>query len=251
MSKFISYILNFYFYIIGLYVCLVSCNTQQLPAFSRQQWHVDSYSGNAVSTSGLEVAFGCEWMITDTTLIQTDARLARYPKLSSYLAKGLSRFPEIEVDSVLFYNPDRVLLFFTYHQVKPLKPSAEICLYDDTTAVYSPEYARIFGHQYTYIDETGWEGGPTNTVYANVCYRPKDKQLILLQRIPFNGANVAVLQMFATRPKGDKWVDNYPPHTLWALDFGNLDNIVSVASLIHSSNSLAVDNLRLAQNKQK
>ncbi|TGG36691.1 hypothetical protein EZ315_12720 [Duncaniella freteri] len=45
---------------------------QRLPPFSSESWHIDSYSGNAKSNTGLEFGFGCEWMITDTALIQME-----------------------------------------------------------------------------------------------------------------------------------------------------------------------------------
>ncbi|MDE6278137.1 MAG: hypothetical protein K2M06_08525 [Muribaculaceae bacterium] len=104
-------------------LALVSCSTHKLPAFSNQQWYVDTRNGNTISTSGLELAFGNEWMIKDTTLFQPLRQIENFPKLADYLAYGITRFPEIQVDSILFYQPARGLLFTTYHQVKPLKPS--------------------------------------------------------------------------------------------------------------------------------
>lgn len=249
MSKLLTYIKHLVFYIVGLLLSLASCKTHQLPAFSDQQWHVDSFSGNAVSTEGLELAFGSEWMITDTTLIQTDAQLLRYPELSSYLAKGMEHFPEIAVDSLLFYNQSRRLLFFTYHQVKPLKPLSEIYLYNESGGVYSTEYARIFGEQYIYIDDSGWEAGPTNSVYVNASYHPKDKQLVLLQRIPYNNLNIAVLEICSTIPRGDKWLYQYPRYTFFETDLGK--NIVKIASIIEDSKNRAVENLKLALKNRK
>ena len=232
-------------------LCLVSCTTHKLPAFSNQQWHVDTSSGNAVSNSGLELAFGSEWMITDTTLMQTSERIADFPKLSEHLANGIVQFPEIAVDSILFYNPHRGLLFTTYHQVKPLKPTSEIYLYDDTTGVYSKEYARIFGNQYISIDDTGWEDGPTISVYTNVHYSPKDKRVVLLQRIPYNGNNIAVFQIWATNAKRGKWWEDYPLGTFLNIDLGNTDNIERISNLLQSSRNLAVENLKISLSKQK
>lgn len=240
-----------YLMILAVAICITSCSTHRLPAFSAQRWHVDSYTGNAVSTSGLELAFGSEWMITDTTLMQTSGHIADFPKLSEYLADGIAQFPEIAVDSVLFYNPHRRLLFVTYHQVKPLRPTSEIYLHDDTTGAYSKEYARMFGTQYTSIDDTGWENGPTNSVYTNVHYRPKDKRVVLLQRIPFPGKNIAVFQIWATNTKRGKWWENYPLGTFWNVDFGDTDNIERISNLLQSSRNLAVENLKLAFRKQK
>lgn len=225
---------------------LASCTTPKLPLFSSQRWYVDSYSGNAISTSGLELGFGSEWMVTDTTLIQTPEQMAKYPKLSSYLAKGIAEFSEITVDSIYFYNPHRGLLFVSYHQARPLKPTAEIYLYSDTTPVYSKEYARVFGELTTYIDDDGWENGPTHSVYSNVRYKPHDKQLILLQRIPYNGKDIAIFQICTTKPPKGKWLKDYPPGTFWNTDLGNTNNIESVALFLQSSRTMAVSNLKLS-----
>lgn len=230
---------------------LASCATHKLPAFSSQQWHVDAHSGNAVSTSGLELAFGSEWMITDTTLLQSSRQIADFPKLSEHLANGIAQFPEIEVDSILFYNPHRRLLFATYHQVKPLKPTSEIYQSGDAAGDYSKEYARIFGTQYTSIDDSGWEKGPTNSVYANVHYHPKDKCVVLMQRIPYNDRQIAVFQIWASIPKRGKWWEEYPRGTFMNVDFGNTDNIEIISNLLHSSRNLAIENLKLSFPKQK
>lgn len=237
--------------IAGAALFLASCSTHKLPAFSNQQWHVDAYSGNALSTSGLELAFGSEWMITDTTLMQSLRQIEVFPKLSEHLAHVIARFPEIEVDSILFYNPHRGLLFTTYHQVKPLKPTSEIYLPDETSEAYSEEYARIFGNQYTSIDDSGWENGPTNSVYTNVGYRPKDKRIVLLLRIPYNDQNIAIFQILASIPKCGKWWEMYPRGTFMNVDFGNSDNIEKISNLLHWSRNTAVENLRLSLSKQK
>lgn len=237
--------------IAGACLGLASCTTKILPPFSTQKWFVDSYSGNAVSNSGLELSFGSEWMITDSTLMQSHCDLAVFPKLSEHLVDGIAQFPEIEVDSILFYNPHRGLLFTTYHQVRPLKPTSEIYLYDETTGAYSIEYARLFGRQYTAIDDSGWENGPTNSVYTNVHYRPKEKRIVLLQRIPYNGHNIAVFQICRTIPKGGKWRENYPAGTFWNTDLGDTDNIERIANMLHSSRNLAVENLKLSLAKQE
>ncbi len=229
---------------------LASCSTHKLPAFSNQQWHVDDYSGNAVSTSGLELAFGSEWMIRDTTLMQSSGQIGAFSKLEKHLTTGIAQFPEIEVDSILFYQPDRGLLFTTYHQIKPLKPTSEIYLYDETTGAYSKEYARIFGEQYTAIDDSGWENGPTNSVYTNVNYRPKEKRIVLLQRIPYKGTDIAVFQIWATIPKKGKWWEEYPPGTLCSIDLGNTDNLETISNILQWSRNTAVENLKLSLSKQ-
>lgn len=228
---------------------LASCSTHKLPAFSNQQWHVDAYSGNVVGTSGLELAFGNEWMIKDTTLLQTLSQIEDFPKLSEHLANGIAKFPEIIVDSILFYQPDRRLLFTTYHQVKPLKPTSEIYLYDESSGAYSAEYARIFGKQYTSIDDSGWENGPTNSAYTNVYYAPRNKRIVLLQRFPYNDQNIAVFQIWETTPKVGKWWEDYPRGTFLNVDFGNSNNIEIISRLLHWSRNTAVENLRLFQTK--
>ncbi len=224
--------------------CLTSCKSYQLPPFSGQRWHVDRYSGNALSTAGLELAFGSEWMVTDTSLIQTSEQVADYPKLSSHLAKGIAKFPEIAVDSVLFYNPHRGLLFVTYHQVKPLKPTSEISVYKDLTGLYSTEYAGIFGNATTHIDDSGWENGPAESVYSNVRYSLRDKRMVLLQRIP-GDPGIAVFQICVTIPKRGKWWEEYPRGTFWNIDLGNLENIEQISYFLQSSRTLAVSNLKL------
>lgn len=235
----------------ALMVSLASCTTPKLPPFSQQQWHVDTRSGHAVSSRGMELSFGSEWMITDTTLMQTHQQVADYQRLPQHLAKGIAQFPEIEVDSVLLYNPHRGLLFVTYHQSKPLKPTSETSLYEDTSVCYSQEYARIFGDKTTHIDDTGWEKGPTISVYTNIRYRPRKKSLVLLQRIPGFDQNIAVLQIWTTNPGKGKWWEDYPPGTFWNIDLGNTDNIDRIASAIHSAQNLAIENLRLALSAQK
>lgn len=180
-------------------------NGKGLPPFSRQVWTVDPRNGHAKSSSGLELGFGFKWMVTDTILLQTHDQISHYPKFKDYLAKALRKFPEIVVDSIYFYDLSRGLLFVEYHQVKPLKPAAEIYLYDDSIPVYSKEYARIFGVSYTHIDDTGWENGPDCSVYSNIHYSKKDKQFILLQRIPFKERNIAVFHICTTIPKKGKW----------------------------------------------
>lgn len=80
-----------------LFICclalsLASCTIQRLPPFSSMSWHIDSYSGNAKSDTGLEFGFGCEWMITDTALIQTSEQIASFPKLAEYLTQGIRQF---------------------------------------------------------------------------------------------------------------------------------------------------------------
>lgn len=80
---------------ICLVVALTSCTTQKLPSFSNQTWHIDYISDNAVSSSGMKLGFGSEWLIRDTTLIQTSAQMQKYPKLESYLVKVISQFGDI------------------------------------------------------------------------------------------------------------------------------------------------------------
>lgn len=225
---------------------LVLGKNGNMPLFSTQHWHIDSL-GNAKSSSGLEFGFGSEWMVTDTALIQTPEKMCSYSKLSSFLAKGMGQFREIAVDSIYFYNPARGLLFVAYHQVKPLKPTVEVSLHNDTIPVYSKEYARIFGVMNTYIDDKGWENGPVNSVYSNVRYNVKAKQFVLLQRIPYRGGNIAVFHICATIPKKGKWWEEYPSNIFWSTDLGNLDNIEKVASFLHSSRTVAVANLLLSQ----
>lgn len=224
----------------------VSCTTHKLPAFTNQVWHVDPVNGNAMSSSGLEFAFGLKWMITDTTLIQNATQLATYPKLEAFLAQGIAKFPEIAVDSIYFYNPNRGLLFATYHDTGSLKPSAEISLYHDSVPVYSKDYARIFGVMYSRNDDSVWEKDPVNSVYTNIHFRPKEKQVVILQRIPYKDRKIAVFHICATRPKRGKWWNEYPRHTFWNLDLGNTDNIDHIASFLHSARTVAVANLQLA-----
>lgn len=239
MSKIWSYILSFW-------MCITSCATHKLPEFSSQHWHIDSYSGNAISTSGMELALGSEWLLTDNSILQTSEQIAPYPDLSSHIAEAIAQFPEIKVDSILFYSPRRKLLFATYHQVKPLKPTTEIFLYDDLS---DAEYTRLFGYQNTNIDDSGWENGPSNSVYTNVHYRPKNKQIVLLQRIPYQGNNIAVFHIWTTIPRKGKWWEKYPRGTFWNINLGNTDNIESISSVLHSSRTVAVSNLRLASSK--
>ncbi|MCM1451509.1 MAG: hypothetical protein NC102_04585 [Clostridium sp.] len=212
---------------------------------------MDSSSGHAISTSGLELAFGSDWQVTDRTLMQSHEQISEYPKLEEHLAKGVAQFSEIVVDSVLFYNPHRGVLFVTYHQAKPLKPTSEISLYDEAAEVHSKEHARVFGMQSTYIDDDGWENGPTNSVYTNVHYRPKDKCAVLLQRIPFGGSNIAAIQILKTIPKKGNWWTDYPRGTFCNIDLGNPDNIEHLSLFLLSSRTLAVENLKLAQQRAK
>ncbi len=237
-------------YILCLAAVLTSCTAYRLPSFSNQSWHVDPLSGNAVGSSGIELAFGSEWLVRDTSLIQNPTRMLDYPGLTSYLAGGISQFPEIVVDSVYFYNPHRGLLFVTYHQAKPLKPTSEISLVNDTAAAYSKEYSRIFGNMTTYIEDTGWEKGPEESVYTNIHYSPRNKMFVLLQRIPYKGKNIAVFHIRTTKPKKGKWWQEYPRGTFWKIDLGNTDNLESISSFLHSSRTTAVSNLRLSQPKE-
>lgn len=238
------------FYIMIMSAALVSCTAHKLLTFSAQRWHVDACSGNARSSGGLELGFGSEWMVTDTTLIQTPQQMARYPKLSQFLAKGIAQFPEIAVDSIYFYNPHRGLLFVKYHQVKPLKPTSEISLYDGVTPVYSKEYSLIFGDQTTYIDPDGWERGPENSVYSNVRYCHSGKYAVQLLRIPYAGNDIAVISIYSPIPKKGKWWEEYPPGTFSGRDPGNGGNIERIALALHSSRTLAVENLRLASSRK-
>lgn len=227
---------------------LIRGHSGKLPPFSRQHWRVDPRNGHAISSSGLELGFGYEWRVTDTILFQTPARIATYPKLAHYLANGISQFPEIAVDSIYFYNPYRRLLFATYHQVKSLKPTIEISLHNDSIPVYSKEYARIFGHIDTHVEDTGWENGPISSVYSNMRYSKKDRQFVLLQRIPYRGKNIAVFHICTSRPKKGKWWEDYPYYIFWRTDFGNTDNIEHIASYLHNARTVAVANLKLAKN---
>ena len=221
--------------------------TTKLPPFSTQVWNVDPRSGNARSSSGLELGFGFEWWATDTVLLQNDGQISAYPKFQDYLAKGLRKFPEIVVDSIYFYNLSRKLLFVEYHQARPLKPTAEISLYDDSIPVYSKECARIFGNMDTYIEDTGWENGPVGSVYSNIRYSKKDRQFVLLQRIPYKGRNIAVFHICTTIPKKGKWWEEYPYCIFWRTDFGNPDNLEHISSYLNSARTVAVENLQLSQ----
>lgn len=235
---------KFLFFVLGL--ALTSCASRTLPSFSNQYWHVDAHSGHAVSSKGLELAFGGDWMVTDTTLMQNRTQISAFPKLENSLAKGLASFPEIGVDSLLFYNPHRGLLFFTYHLLKPLKPSSEIYLYDPETSAYSKEYARIFGRQYTAFDESGWENGPVHSVFTNVHYSPKAGRLVLLQRLPpMTGQNIAVLQIIQSIPSKGEWWKDFPRGFFTNKDLRKPDNIEGIGAFLHSSRNLAVENLRL------
>lgn len=236
--------------ILPMLMLLTACSTAKFPSFSSQHWHVDEYSGNAVSDLGMELGFGSEWMVQDTFLIQSSKQLMEYPELEKHLAKGLAEFPEIAVDSILFYNPARGLLFATYHQIKPLKPTTELWLYHDSVPAYSKEHAELFGVVSTYIDEVGWEKGPSNSVYTNVSYRPGKKQMVLLQRIPYRGQNLAIFQICRTKPKRGNWWPSYPIYPYWAIDLGNPDNIEYLSMFLQSARTTAVSNLKLGTQKK-
>ena len=221
-----------------------------LAPFSKQVWNVDPGNGNARSSSGLELGFGFEWWVTDTVLLQTERQISAYPKFRDYLAKGLRTFPEIVVDSIYFYNLSRRLLFVEYHQVKPLKPTTEISLHDESIPVYCKEYARIFGDIDTYMEDSRWENGPDSTVYSNVRYSKKDRQFVLLQRIPYKGRNIAVFHICTTIPKKGKWWEEYPYCIFRRTDFGNTDNIDLITYYLHDARTVAVKNLRLSQKNE-
>ncbi len=233
--------------IIAAALGLASCSSPRLPMFSTQKWHVDSYSGHAVNTAGQELAFGCEWWIADTALIQTREQLAVYPKLEGFLAKNIAQFPEIEVDSILFFNPARGLLFVNYHPVKSLRPTAETYLYDESGSVYSEEYARLFGMRYRYVDESGWEDVPTKSVYTNIKFLPGKRQLILLHRLPSKKGNIAVFNFMVTKPGRGKWWEEYPRGTFTTVDLKNPEGLYSISHFIHSSGNLAVENMKVLQ----
>lgn len=237
--------------LIGISLLCASCASTNLPPFSSQSWHIDTKSGHAVSDRGTELAFGSDWMITDTALIQSDEQVATYPKLATYLAAGLSTFNEIAIDSVLFYHPSRGLLFATYHQTVPLKPAAEIAAYNEGENAYSKEYARIFGHIYTHIDDTGWEAGPDSTVFSNTRYNAKRKQFVMLQRLPNAAADIAVFVFRTQLPKKGKWWEEYPRGTFWRLDPGESDNLERISTFIHFTRSLAVENLKITSRNRE
>ena len=237
-------------YIICLVAALTSCTTNKIPIFSNQKWHIDHISGNAVSSSGMKFSFGSEWLIRDTTLIQTPAQMLKYPKLESYLAKVISQFPEIVIDSVYFFNPARRLLFAAYHQEKELKPTSEIKLYNDSVTYYIKDYARVFGNMTTNIDDTGWETGPVESVYTNLHYNPKRKEVVLLQRIPYGGHNIAVYHIWATIPTKGKWWNDYPRGMFRTTDLGNTENLETISLFLQSSRTTAVSNLNLALPKE-
>lgn len=237
-------------YTMCLVATLTSCTTNKLPIFSNQTWHIDHISGNAVSSSGMKFGFGSEWLIRDTTLIQTSTQMQKYPKLESYLAKIISEFPEISIDSIYFFNPARRLLFAAYHQEKALKPTTEIKLYNDTASYYIKDYARIFGDMTTYIEDTGWKTGPEESVYTNIHYNPKGKELVLLQRVPYKGHNIAVFHIWATIPKKGKWWNDYPRGMFRSTDLGNPDNMEIISSFILESRTTAVSNLNLILPKE-
>lgn len=238
--------MNKFIFILAI-ALLTSCTTATLAPFSGQSWHVDAYTGKAVSDRGMELAFGSEWMICDTTLIQSAEQLSAYPKLEKHLAKGIAEFPEIIVDSIYFYNPARGLLFASYHHIRPLKPNSEIYLYNDTDQVYSKEYARIFGQMTTAIDDDGWEDGPQNSVYTNTRYRPDKKQLVLLHRIPYHGSCLAIFQVCHSKSKHWNWNQGYPPGTLWNIDLGDPDNLMIITAFIQAARTTAVSNLHPIQ----
>ena len=245
----------FYLLVLGLTSLLLSSCTSSrrfskrnvLPPFSGQVWKVDPRNGHAKSSSGLELGFGSPWMVTDTILLQTHDQIASYPKFVDYLTKGLRKFPEIVVDSIYFYNLSRGLLFVEYHQAKPLKPSAEISLYTDSIPVYSKEHARIYGIVDTHIEDKGWENGPESSVYSNIHYSKKDRQFILLQRIPYNERNIAVFHICTSIPKKGKWWEEYPYCIFWRTDFGNTDNFEAISSYLHSARTVAAENLQLSK----
>ncbi|MBD5290255.1 MAG: hypothetical protein HDS26_06190 [Bacteroides sp.] len=239
-----------FIYTMCLIVALTSCTTNKLPIFSSQTWHIDHMSGNAVSSSGMKFGFGSEWLIRDTTLIQTSTQLQKYPKLECFLAKVISQFPEISIDSIYFYNPARGLLFASYHQEKALKPTADIKLYNDTASYYSRDYFRIFGDMTTYIEEDGWEIGPIGSVYTNLYYSPKDKEVVLLQRIPYKRYNIAVYHIRATIPKKGEWWNDYPRGMFWETDLGDTNNMETISSFLHSSRTTAIANLNLTLPKE-
>ncbi|MDE6481076.1 MAG: hypothetical protein K2L45_12505 [Muribaculaceae bacterium] len=248
----------FYLLVFGLTSLLLSSCTSsrgiskgnRLPPFSGQAWKVDSRNGNAKSSSGLELGFGFRWMVTDTVLLQNQEQISSYPKFKNFLAKALRNFPEIVVDSIYFYNLSRGLLFVEYHQVKPLKPTAEVFLHDDSIPVYSKEYARIFGVQYTYIEDSGCENGPENSVYSNLHYSKKDRQFILHQRIPYKERNIAVFHIHTTIPKKGKWWEEYPYCIFWRPDLGSYDNLEFISSYLHNATTVAAENLQLSKSSE-
>lgn len=239
-----------FIYAMCLVAALTSCTANRLPVFSNQTWHVDHISGNAVGSSGMKFGFGSEWLIRDTTLIQTPTQMQKYHKLESYLAKVVSQFPEIAIDSIYFFNPARRLLFAACHQEKALKPTAEIKLYNDSVTYYIKDYARIFGDMTTHIEDTGWETGPVESVYTNIHYNPKDKEVVLLQRIPYNRHNIAVYHIWATIPRKGEWWNDYPRGMFSVTDLGNTDNLETISSFLQSSRTTAVSNLNLTLPKE-
>ena len=112
------------------------------------------------------------------------------------------------------------------------------------------DYARIFGDMTTDIDDTGWETDPVESVYTNLHYNPKGKEVVLLQRIPFKGHNIAVYHIWATIPTKGKWWIDYPRGMFRTTDLGNIDNLETMSLFLQSSRTTAVSNLNLALPKE-
>lgn len=160
---------------------LASCRSVTLPPFSEQQWHIDKYSGHAVSNAGMELAFGSEWLVTDTTLVQNDGQLNQYQALRPYLKDALDLFPEITVDSILFYNPHRGLVFALYHQDKPMKPVTQIIdNKNQDNCDWLRQHNNVYGTLSAYIEDGEWEAGPETSVFTNLRYKRRKKLIVQL-----------------------------------------------------------------------
>lgn len=235
---------------IVLTLLLASCSSVTLPPFSAQNWHIDKYSGHAVSNDGMDLAFGSEWLVTDTTLIQNDECFTRYPALRPYLNDALGLFPEISVDSILFYNPHRGLVFALYHQEKPMKPVTQI--FDNKNqdnCDWLRQYNSVYGTVESYIEDGEWESGPVMSVFTNLRYNRHKKLVVQLQRVPYCGQDLAIFSIYRTRPKNFRRED-FPGYPFWNRDLGDFENFEVIGNVLHNGRTHAIENLRLGRRKR-
>lgn len=235
---------------------LTSCHSAKLLTFSGRTWRMSGIN-HAVSNDGMELSFGSPWLLTNMDmLIQSEEEIEAYPEMKVHLRKAFSLYPEIEVDSIYFYNPARKLVFASYHQRKPLKPITELCEAPEekdldgknTYEKMKPYYDEVFGRTYAWSDIDGWQKGPTQSVYFNLRKNKRDKLMVQLQRLPYNDGSLAIFSILQTEPK-KYHSENFPMNPYWKYDINELETIELISFWLHGSQTYAIDNLRLGKNK--
>lgn len=109
------------FYLLSLLTIglLTSCSSSKLPSFANYTWKIDPNNGNIADAYNLYCfSFGDALVDTEIPIICNQDSVNKYPGMEKYL-KNICTHIGVEVNRILFYAPEKKVLFVEYEELNP------------------------------------------------------------------------------------------------------------------------------------